>query len=732
MKRSLLKTMLVVASMAVGTSGAWAVDYVTIAENANDATKQDVTYSFHDSNRVNAAGVTIDNTQEPAATVYTGSEYMNLYSCTTEGLERIALNAAQGTAMKDNAWWWRTDNSGKPEQYGLQYRQKSTSVTVYGGIAVLNLKAGNTVTITGLSLDAEEFAFPGASSIDGTEQEPVKEAGEADYTVTRTGTTEISINVTADGYIASYVKGENYTYIHDIIITETKPMAAIPTGEITKVNGTKRIVSLSTTTLDGKIYYTTDETVPVAGKSNLYDASKGIEISETTTIKAITVADGVSSNVFAETFEAGTEIALVVPVYNITEMTDIDGVFYPSFSFNSDNSGVLCSPVAQLTATLNSESVDGFDGTYAFGGNGTLVVTASAEGYASSSVSVSTEGYMVCKVSNDYSKVSKDNIGDILGDGWTIDDNSTRWSSWSKTLGIDTDLTPNGGDKYYTASHGSSEANVDFVTFGGDTKLLFGYGIGTNDKTGRTISIKDAIEGSLAEYATSVYGKDGKAFVDYATSNTLAYSIPRSSTTIKGAVYYVPSSTAAYVKAIPASGYASFSAPVNVTVPAGVAVYKAVVADDAQSVVLTKVETEVIPANTGVLLYSDEAGEKTFAMTAGAAAADFAGNALIATSVEAQATVPAEGTFYALKANAAEFAPIQNGVVLSADKAYLPAPASSAKTLNIVFGGDLTGISDATSAVAEQDGAFYTVQGVKVENPVKGLYIHNGKKVIIK
>ena len=30
------------------------------------------------------------------------------------------------------------------------------------------------------------------------------------------------------------------------------------------------------------------------------------------------------------------------------------------------------------------------------------------------------------------------------------------------------------------------------------------------------------------------------------------------------------------------------------------------------------------------------------------------------------------------------------------------------------------------------EGAWYTIQGVRVDQPTKGLYIHNGKKVVIK
>lgn len=49
------------------------------------------------------------------------------------------------------------------------------------------------------------------------------------------------------------------------------------------------------------------------------------------------------------------------------------------------------------------------------------------------------------------------------------------------------------------------------------------------------------------------------------------------------------------------------------------------------------------------------------------------------------------------------------------------------------LGGDITGIQEVNSNVApREDGAYYTLQGMKVEKPVKGLYIHNGKKVIIK
>ena len=53
---------------------------------------------------------------------------------------------------------------------------------------------------------------------------------------------------------------------------------------------------------------------------------------------------------------------------------------------------------------------------------------------------------------------------------------------------------------------------------------------------------------------------------------------------------------------------------------------------------------------------------------------------------------------------------------------------------NIVFGknenSDQTGISRIENV--KENGAVYDLQGRRVENPTKGLYIVNGKKVMVK
>ena len=45
-------------------------------------------------------------------------------------------------------------------------------------------------------------------------------------------------------------------------------------------------------------------------------------------------------------------------------------------------------------------------------------------------------------------------------------------------------------------------------------------------------------------------------------------------------------------------------------------------------------------------------------------------------------------------------------------------------------GGTTTAVSEVKMDTADADASFYTLQGVKVSHPVKGVYIHNGKKFI--
>lgn len=182
--------------------------------------------------------------------------------------------------------------------------------------------------------------------------------------------------------------------------------------------------------------------------------------------------------------------------------------------------------------------------------------------------------------------------------------------------------------------------------------------------------------------------------------------------------------------AVSAVKFATYVPVINVVAPADVKVYTAKVNEAKSAVVLTEVpESSVIAKGTPVLVGAEE-GSYNFAATADEATT-VADNDLKAAADDTKGD---GATIYALveQDGKAVFAPLKEGVAVSLGHAYLELPAASAtRFYSIQFGGETTGINE-VNAAAKADGAYYTLQGVKTSKAAKGIYIHNGKKVVIK
>ena len=75
------------------------------------------------------------------------------------------------------------------------------------------------------------------------------------------------------------------------------------------------------------------------------------------------------------------------------------------------------------------------------------------------------------------------------------------------------------------------------------------------------------------------------------------------------------------------------------------------------------------------------------------------------------------------------------GGTLKANKAYLQLPTdliSGSNSISFYVEDGTTAIQNVTTHPATTDDAWYTLQGVRVAQPTRGLYIHNGKKVVVK
>lgn len=182
--------------------------------------------------------------------------------------------------------------------------------------------------------------------------------------------------------------------------------------------------------------------------------------------------------------------------------------------------------------------------------------------------------------------------------------------------------------------------------------------------------------------------------------------------------------------AVSAVKFATYVPVINVVAPANVKVYTAKVNEDKSAVVLTEVSAGSVIAKGTPVLVGAEAGSYTFEASAGEATT-VADNDLKAAAADTKGD---GATIYALveQDGKAVFAPLKEGVAVSLGHAYLELPAASAtRFYSIQFGGETTGINE-VNAAAKADGAYYTLQGVKTSKAAKGIYIHNGKKVVIK
>ena len=187
-------------------------------------------------------------------------------------------------------------------------------------------------------------------------------------------------------------------------------------------------------------------------------------------------------------------------------------------------------------------------------------------------------------------------------------------------------------------------------------------------------------------------------------------------------------------------GYATYSNAnkvldlTTVNLPEGLEAYKASV--NGTKVNLTKLD-QIVPANTGILLKGAAYTEYNIATVPEGITVE--GNDFRATDGTTVVTSSDDTFIFVMKKNQPEltFGKYIGTAPLPANKAYLEVPASNFDggnaRLSFTFEeGAATGIFTMENTSRTNDGTIYNLQGQKVQNATKGLYIINGKKVVMK
>ena len=224
-----------------------------------------------------------------------------------------------------------------------------------------------------------------------------------------------------------------------------------------------------------------------------------------------------------------------------------------------------------------------------------------------------------------------------------------------------------------------------------------------------TLTLYETTKIGLSGYTTST-GTNQSADLDY--------------------IYIQRTGDATETATISEAGFATYATTNNVVVPEdeNVKVMTVKVNAEGTAIELNEVKAgTVIPAGRGILVKAP-AGNCDFVVTSDKGT-ELANNDLKAASAD----VTSDGTKYFALTKIGEkvgFALVEKDVVIPAGKAYLSIPRAASGAKFFGLDGEATGINSVKTAKA--DGAYYTLEGVKTTKPVKGLYIHNGKKIVVK
>lgn len=258
---------------------------------------------------------------------------------------------------------------------------------------------------------------------------------------------------------------EIYDYTAALTVSE-------PTFTFKKVDGANRIYTLANPEGSGTLYYTTSpaESAPEVGDAAYTSSNKtSLDVTFGTSGKYyayVLHTNGTTASSVTELTVTAGELTLATPVFTVVGLVEAeDGFFYPQVSFSSDNSSLEGAPTATFDVTS----------PYTFTAKGNITVTASAEGYTSSSATYMVSKKYQLSKTIDFGALTADDFDENV---WEFDTGAPRDYWTNRAAAIPADVT------YYklidktaeTSSTALSDITISNAS-SHDPQVYIGYGL---------------------------------------------------------------------------------------------------------------------------------------------------------------------------------------------------------------------------------------------------------------
>ena len=472
----------------------------------------------------------------------------------------------------------------------------------------------------------------------------------------------------------SEITGGAYTYTSSEVVKETvaTPVITPNGGELKYGNNT---VSIACDTDGATIYYTIDGTEPTTSSTKYTGA---FTLSSNATVKAIAVKTGWNNSSVASA----------------------------SFTYTVET-------VATPTITPNG-------GELKYGNNTVTIACATADATIYYTTNGATPTTSSTKYTGAFTLTSNATVKAIaVKTGW----NNSSVASASFTYTVETVATPviapNGGEieagTTISISCATSGATIYYSTNGAEPTTVYSAPFALNEAaTVKAVAKKTGWNNSATAQASFTIKQEVVEPEEPEIEEPEEPEFVGKTWTVNLKSGEVDDN----------NGYiATFSASVAVTLPEDVTAY--VVTRTLLSYIYTsEVSGKTIPANTGVILFSENGGNITITEAAAdATVAKISTNKLIATGDNSVKTSSNKCFVLQEKSGSMTFVKVSKNTTVAANTAYLEGSSwySSMKLSVDNENPEVSGVEGVEAENAEVE--YYNLQGVKVENPEKGIFI---------